>query len=181
MGLLQKLAVKLGLKKKVSFKKLGDGSIVKSGYFFGSHEITIRKDVYIGPEAYWYGHGRIDIGDNVIFGPKTTIWTVNHNYDSGISLPYDEIDYHEKVVIENNVWIGFGAQIAPGVTVGEGAMIAMGSVVTKDVPALAIVGGNPAKIIKERDRSQYEILKAKKNFHYLARKRAGIEKKIVKI
>tara|TARA_B100001094_G_C17691893_1_gene558414 strand:- start:66 stop:611 length:546 start_codon:yes stop_codon:yes gene_type:complete len=180
MGLLQKLASKLGLNKKVNFKKLGEGSIVKSGSFFGSNEITVGKDVYIGPKAYWYGHGGIEIGNNVVFGPKTTIWTVNHNYDSEISLPYDEIDYHKKVVIENNVWISFGTQIAPGVTIGEGAVIAMGSVVVKDVPALSIVGGNPATVIKRRDKAKYDALKTQKDFHYLGRKRAGISKKIVK-
>lgn len=180
MGLLQKLANKLGLKKKVSFKTLGEGSIVKSGSFFGSGEITVGKDVYIGPDAYWYGHGGIEIGNNVIFGPKTTIWTVNHNYDSETSLPYDEVDYHKKVVIENNVWVGFGTQISPGVIIGEGAVIAMGSVVVKDVPALAVVGGNPAKVLKERDQAKYEAVKAKKDFHHLTQKRAGIEKKVVK-
>lgn len=180
MGLLQKLASKLGLKKKVSFKTLGEGSIIKSGSFFGSNEIVVGNDVYIGPDAYWYGHGGIEIGNNVIFGPKTTIWSVNHNYNSETSLPYDEVDYHKKIVVENNVWIGFGVQISPGVRIGEGAVIAMGSVVVKDVAPLTVVGGNPAKFLKERDQAKYEAVKAKKDFHYLARKRAGIGKKVVK-
>lgn len=179
MGLLQKLANKLGLRKKVEFGKLGNGSIVKSGSFFGSQNIQVGNDVYIGPDSYWYGHGGIEIGNNVIFGPKTTIWSVNHNYNSEISLPYNEVDYYKKVIIQDNVWIGFGAMISPGVTIGEGAVIAMGSVVVKDVPPLAVVGGNPAKVLKERDPLKYEAVKAKENFHYLARKRSGIPKKVI--
>jgi|TARA_B110000259_G_C14032789_1_gene407537 maltose O-acetyltransferase len=180
MGLLQKLVNKLDFRKKVEFGKLGHGSIIKTGSFFGSKHIQIGDDVYVGPDSYWYGHGTIQIGNNVIFGPKTTIWTVNHNYDSEVSLPYDEIDYHKKVIIHDNVWIGFGAMISPGVTIGEGAVIAMGSVVVKDVPALAIVGGNPAKVLKERDLLKYEAVKVKEDFHYLAKKRSGIQKKVVK-
>lgn len=180
MGLLQKLVNKLSLRKKVEFGELGNGSIIKSGLFFGSHNTKIKSNVYVGPDSYWYGHGGIEIGNNVIFGPKTTIWTVNHNYDSKVSLPYDEVDYHKKVIIHDNVWIGFGVIISPGVTIGEGAVIAMGSVVVKDVPALALVGGNPAKVLKERDPLKYEAVKAKEDFHYLARKRSGIQKKVVK-
>ena len=58
---------------------------------------------------------------------------------------------HKKVTIENDVWIGANCLILPGVTIGEGAVVAGGSVVTKDVPAYAIVGGTPAKIIRMRD------------------------------
>tara|TARA_Y100000739_G_C20565686_1_gene445236 strand:- start:543 stop:1070 length:528 start_codon:yes stop_codon:yes gene_type:complete len=173
------LAKRFFFKKKPQFKKIGAGTIIKTGSFFGDDQITIGNDVYIGPDSYWYGHGGIEVGSNVIFGPKTVIWSVNHNYNSETSLPYDEIDYHKKVTIHNNVWIGFGAQIAPGVTVGEGAIIGIGSVVVKDIPPMAIVGGNPAKIIKQRNSQKYELVKSKKDFHYLSRKRAGIKKKIV--
>lgn len=180
MGILQKLVNKLGIRKKVEFGELGNGNIIKAGSFFGIKNIKIKSNVYIGQDSYWYGHGEIEIGNNVIFGPKTTIWTVNHNYDSEVALPYDEVDYYKKVTIHDNVWIGFGVMISPGVTIGEGAVIAMGSVVVKDVPALAVVGGNPAKVLKERDPLKYQAVKAKKDFHYLARKRLGIQKKIVK-
>jgi maltose O-acetyltransferase len=139
-------------KKKPDFKRVGSGSIIKSGSFFGASKVSLDKDVYVGPGAFWYGHGGIKIGKNVIIGPKSTIWTVNHNYNSETSLPYDEIDLHREVLIEDHVWIGVNVLINPGVIIGEGAVIAMGSVVTKNIEPLAIVGGNPAKVLKFRDK-----------------------------
>lgn len=91
------------------------------------------------------------------------IQTQNHNYNSLDleSIPYDSRNFLKKVVIEENVWIGMDVKICPGVTIGEGSVIGMGSVVTKDVPKYAIVGGNPAKILKYRDENQYLELKRK--------------------
>jgi len=175
MGKLN-LIKNLIFKQKPKFKQVDSSSVIKSGDFFSPQNISIGKNVYVGPSSYWYGHGKISIGNNVIIGPKTTIWTVNHNYDSEVSLPYDEVDYHKEVVIHDNVWIGVNVCINPGVTIGEGAVIAMGSVVTKDVEPLAIVGGNPAKTIKYRDKDKYERIKKLDNFHYLERKRQGIKK-----
>lgn len=179
MKMLRKILNKILLGKLPLFKSVGKGSEIKHGSFFGSKQISIGDDVYIGPDAYWYGQGTIEVGNNVIFGPKTVIWTVNHNYESDVCLPYDEIDHYKKVTINNNVWIGYGVRIAPGVTIGEGAVIAMGANVVKDVPPLAIVGGNPAKVIKERNKAAYDSIIAKGNFHYLTRKRSGV-KKLVK-
>lgn len=115
---------------------------------------------YVGPHAYWSGKGKITVGNNCIFGPKTTIWTYNHNYESKIFIPYDSEDILKEVVIEDNVWVGLSALILPGVRIAEGAVIGAGSVVTKDVPKCAIVGGNPAAVIKYRDTLLYEKLKS---------------------
>lgn len=175
MGVLN-LIKHLFFKRKPKFKKVGEGSVIKTGNFFGTENISFGKDVYLGPHAYWYGHGKISVGNNVIIGPKTTIWTVNHNYDSDTSLPYDEVDHHKEVLIHDNVWIGVNVTINPGTIIGEGAVIAMGSVVTKNVEPLSIVGGNPAKVLKFRDREKYEQIKASGNFHYLERKRNGVKK-----
>ena len=163
------------------FKWVGKDCVIKSGEFFSPENISFGEHVYVGPKAYWYGQGTITIGDNVIIGPKSSIWTVNHNYDSKVSLPYDEIDFYREVVVQDNVWIGYGVMITPGVVIGEGAVVAMGSVVVKNVPALAIVGGNPAKVIKQRNKENYERTKSLNEFHYLARKRSGVKKKVVRL
>ena len=86
------------------------------------------------------------------------ILSTNHNYE-GSKIPYDEAYIKKSVIIEDYVWFGIGVKILPGVTVGEGAIVGMGSVVTRDVPPCAIVGGNPAKVIKYRDKQKYERLK----------------------
>jgi len=91
------------------------------------------------------------IGDNVIMGPDVKIYTKNHKFES-IEIP---IQYQghtdEKVIIGNDVWLGANVVVLPGVSVGNHSIVAAGSVITKDVPDFAIVGGVPAKIIKFRN------------------------------
>ena len=73
-------------------------------------------------------------------------------------LPYDERVYDEPVTIGKNCWIGTRCLILPGVTIHDGAVVGAGSVVTKDVPPLAIVAGNPARVIKYRNIDVYQEL-----------------------
>ena len=83
-------------------------------------------------------------------------YTTNHNYKSDIRTPYDNVGLEQPVEIGRNCWIGARSMICPGVKIEDGAVVAMGSVVTKSVPKCAIVGGNPAKIIGWRDKEQYD-------------------------
>ena len=106
------------------------------------------------------GGGNVVIGDNFHSGTEILILTQNHKYDGGNALPYDNrIDIYKDVIIEDNVWLGSRVTILGGVTIGEGAIIQAGSVVTKDVPKCAIAGGHPAKVFKYRDIEHYERLK----------------------
>lgn len=105
-------------------------------------QMTFGNHVFINHSFTAMSIGGIDIGNNVQIGPHVTIVTDNHDFDDRYVLKC------RKVTIENNVWIGAEAKIMPGVTIGENAVVAGGAVVTKDVPANAIVGGNPAKVIK---------------------------------
>lgn len=92
------------------------------------------------------------IGRNVIMGPDVKIYTKNHRFES-LDIPIQYQGHtEEKVVIGNDVWIGANTVILPGVTVEDHVIIAAGSVVTKDVPCYAVVGGIPAKVIKYRNR-----------------------------
>jgi len=95
--------------------------------------------------------GGVKIGNNVMMGPQVFIYTQNHNHDR-TDIPMIAQGYEEEkpVVIGDDVWIGSRVTILPGVHIGEGAIIGASSVVTKDVPAYSIVGGNPAKVIKSR-------------------------------
>ena len=96
-------------------------------------------------------HGPLSIGDNVMMGPDVCIFVTNHMFDR-IDIPMNTQGFSEEkpVVIGNDVWIGARVIILPGVRVGNGAIIGAGAVVTHDVPDYAIVGGNPARILKMR-------------------------------
>jgi len=127
--------------------------------------VVFKGYSYVGPGGFWYAKGGIIVGNNVIFGPETVLWTANHNYNSDEMIPYGGEDVVKAIVIEDNVWIGMRTMILPGVTVGEGAVVAAGSVVVKDVPKCAIVGGNPAKVLKYRDIDKYDSMKEKGLFY----------------
>ena len=111
------------------------------------------------------GNGTVYFGDNFHSGTECMIITQNHNYDKGNAIPYDDSFEYKTIVIEDNVWLGNRVTITGNITIGEGAIIAAGSVVVKDVPPYAIVGGNPAKVIKYRDIDHYTRLKEQKQFH----------------
>ena len=88
--------------------------------------------------------GGINIGDNVLIGPKVTLVSESHPID-----PLQRRSLIGKpIVIKNNAWIGASATILPGITVGENSIVAAGSIVTKNVPDNTIVAGNPAKYLK---------------------------------
>lgn len=130
--------------------------------FSNPEVVTVGDSVWIGEEFRAMGAGAVCIGSGTIISRCVEIWTSNHRYDAADlrSLPYDRRTDLKPVTVGENVWIGTHVLLVPGVTVGEGAVIGMGSVVTKDVPPLAVVGGNPARVLKYRDRDTYERLRA---------------------
>lgn len=121
---------------------------------FNPQYLEFVPPIYIGPNASLYLRCPLKIGKGTIIGPRFTVHTANHRYE-GNALPYDEIYEAKTVIIGPNVWIGADVTVLPGNVIGEGAVVAANSVVTKDVPAFAVVGGNPAKIIKSRDIERY--------------------------
>lgn len=110
------------------------------------------------------GAGRVQFGNYFHSGSECMIITQNHNYE-GELIPYDNTYVYKNVTIGDCVWFGNRVIITGNITIGEGAIIAAGAVVCKDVPSLAIVGGNPARIIKYRDKEHYYKLKAEGKFN----------------
>lgn len=107
--------------------------------------VTIGKRCFIQQCCTFFGRGGISIGNDVFIGPKVNLITINHdpnpeNRSATCGRP---------IVIEDKVWIGINATVLPGVRIGYGAIVGAGSVVTKDVPAMTVVAGNPARIIKK--------------------------------
>lgn len=107
--------------------------------------VTIGRGCFIQQCCTFFGRGGITIGNDVFIGPKVNLITINHDPDP----ENRSATYGRPIVIEDKVWIGIAATILPGVKIGYGAIVGAGSVVTKDVPAMTIVAGNPARIIKK--------------------------------
>lgn len=110
------------------------------------------------------GGGKITIGNYFHSGTECMMITQNHNYE-GEAIPYDSTYIRKDITIGDCVWFGNRVTVIGGVNIGEGAIIAAGSVVVKDVPPCAIVGGNPAKVIKYRNKEHYYQLKERSLFH----------------
>ena len=110
---------------------------------FGKHT-RIGKNVFVNHGCSFLDLGGITIEDDVLIGPQVKLVTENHPVDPANRKSLDL----KSILVKKNAWIGAGAVILPGVTIGENSIVAAGAVVTQDVPSNTIVGGVPAKHIK---------------------------------
>lgn len=109
--------------------------------------------------------GGVTIGRYFHTGRGLTIFSVSHHYKEAEAIPYDSRIIFLPVEIGDFVWCGANVTILPGIRVGEGAILGAGAVVTRDVPPGAVVGGNPARVLKYRDQVRFEKLKTEKKFY----------------
>lgn len=132
---------------------LGPGAAISpNASFFNPERIVIGRGLRLGARcALWAGpgRGRIVIGDDVLFGPDVMVTAANYRFNDGRPVTAQAMD-EADVVIGDDVWIATRAVILPGVTIGDGAIIAAGAVVTRDVPAMAIAAGMPATVVGRR-------------------------------
>lgn len=121
---------------------------------FGKN-ITIGKDVFINSGCHFQDQGGIEIGDGALIGHNVVLATINHD----LNPKENRKNHYAPIKIGAHVWIGSNAAILSGVTIGDYAVIAAGAVVTRDVPAMTIVGGVPTKVLKvvqEEKEERYE-------------------------
>ncbi len=131
------------------FGKLGSCYI--EPHFFCDYGINIElgQNFYANHNCVILDAAKVSIGDDVLLGPGVQLYTVTHPLNA--QQRKSGLEQGRAISIGNAVWIGGGAIVLPGVCIGDGAVIAAGAVVTKDVPAFAMVAGNPAKVIKTLD------------------------------
>lgn len=110
---------------------------------FGKN-ITIGKDVFINSGCHFQDQGGIEIGDGALIGHNVVLATINHD----LNPKENRKNHYAAIKIGAHVWIGSNATILPGVTIGDYAVVAAGAVVTRDVPAMTVVGGVPARVLK---------------------------------
>jgi len=156
----------LGLNSRIikpRFMSIGNNSSICNGVELSCNEasesigvfpeLAIGDHVSIGEYSHITCANKLIIGNGVLTGKKVLITDNAHGASNRASLESSpmlrEIVSKGSVIIEDNVWIGEKASIMPNVHIGKGAIVAANAVVTKNVPAYAVVGGNPAKIIKQ--------------------------------
>lgn len=169
--LLENVNVDVRTKRNSRCIFIGDNSIVGCNFIFESNHgsITIGKRSYIGGGTNLIARNDIIIGDDVTLAWGITLYTHNsHSLDwqeraNDIAIISDNLRHgHDMlanknwdvvksapIIVKDKAWIGMNSIILKGVTIGEGAVVGAGSVVTKDVPPWTVVGGNPAIILKK--------------------------------
>lgn len=143
---------------KQMFGSIGEGCYIEPPL----HSNWAGRHVYLGNYVYanfnltLVDDGNIYIGDRVMIGPNVTIATANHPISP--ELRKKGLQYNKEVHIGENVWLGAGVVIVPGVTIGENSVIGAGSIVVKDIPANVVAVGNPCRVVREiseRDREYF--------------------------
>lgn len=148
VGIIPSHHVRRFMYRHVFGVRLGSGSIIHwHTRFFEPSGVKIGQHCNIGTDAFLDGRRGISIGDNVATGAEIMIYTLQHDMDSSTF----EVS-GGPVIIEDYVYIGARAIILPGIRIGRGAVVAAGAVVSRDVPAYAIVAGVPARFVRERRR-----------------------------
>lgn len=150
---LKRLAIKaltwFQIKLIYSFREVGGNVRLGKRLFVSRRRVSIGTNVYIG--AYSYLDGDITIGNDVMLASYVAIVGGDHVFRSvGVATFAAPREHWNRTTIEDNCWIGHGAIILNGITISQGAIVAAGAIVTRDVAPYDIVAGNPAKVLGSR-------------------------------
>ncbi len=133
--------------------ELKDDVVVRPGCLLraGTGVISVGESVYFGEDAKLYGHGNIEIGKDSLLGNNVQVFSSGHAYkDPDVPIRMQGL-IKKKTKIGQDAAIGVSAILMPGVTIGDGAFVGAGAVVTKDVASFAVVAGVPARVIGKRE------------------------------
>lgn len=128
--------------------KTGENIDIQTPFYcdYGSH-IFVGENLFMNFNCVILDCAKVTIGDNVAFGPNVQIYTAYHPIIASERIKGPELA--APITIGNNVWLGGGAIVCPGVEIGDNTTIGAGSVVTKNIPANAFAAGNPCRVIRE--------------------------------
>ncbi len=140
------------------FAEVGENCYIESPFYsnFGGGHVHLGKNVYLNFGVTMVDDTHIYVGDYTMFGPNVVVATAGHPILP--ELRQQGYQYNAPVHIGKNCWIGAGAILLPGVTLGDNVVIGAGSVVTKDIPSNSVAVGNPCRVLRQvddRDREYY--------------------------
>lgn len=130
--------------------QIGRQSIIEPPFFCSyGRNTSIGDHVYLNYSCTILDNNTVRIGHHVMVGPSVQIYTAAHLLEAATRI--QGLEVAQPVVIEDNVWLGGGAILLPGVTVGRNAVVGAGAIVSRSVPTNTVVAGNPARVIREID------------------------------
>lgn len=143
---------------KDMFAEIGENCYIEPPLHanWGGKHVHLGNNVYANFNLTLVDDVDIYIGNDCLFGPNTVIATAGHPIDPELRARVTQ--YNAEVHIGNNVWLGAGVIVMPGVTIGDNSVIGAGSIVTKDIPSNVVAFGNPCKVFREigeRDKKYY--------------------------
>lgn len=129
------------------FGRIGKACLIEASFWcdYGSC-IELGENFYANHNLVILDAGGVRIGSNVMIGPNCGLYTSSHPLD--VARRNADLEYGYPIVIGDNVWIGGGVQILPGVTIGSNTVIGAGSVVTRDIPDRCVAVGNPCRVLR---------------------------------
>ena len=128
----------------------GSNCCIRSPFFCDyGYNIEVGENFFANYNFVVLDGAKVSIGNNVFIAPNVGLHTAGHPLDS--KQRNQGIEYAKPITIEDDVWIGAGVQVCPGVTIGRGAVIAAGAVVTKEIPPYTVAAGVPAKVIRQNE------------------------------
>jgi maltose O-acetyltransferase len=135
------------------FARVGAEPFVEPPFFcdYGSNT-SVGDRFYANTGCIFLDSAPVTIGDRVLFGPAVQLLAATHPLEA--ELRAQSLEYAEPISIGDDVWLGGGAIVLPGVTIGDRAVVGAGSVVTRDVPADVVVAGNPARVIRSLEEAR---------------------------
>ena len=133
---------------KEVFAECGEGCYIELPFHanWGGHHVHFGSGIYVNSNMTMVDDAHIYVGDKVMFGPNVSIITASHPIEP--ELRARGLQYNRDVHIGDNVWIGTGVIILPGVHIGKNSVIGAGSMVTKDIPDNVVAFGNPCRVIR---------------------------------
>lgn len=128
--------------------KTGEGVYFEPPFHcdYGDH-ISVGDHFYANFDCIMLDIAPITVGNNVLFGPRVSLYTAGHPIDAEVRN--SGLEFGQRIVVGDNVWIGGNTVINPGVTIGDNVVIGSGSVVTRDIPANVVAVGSPCKVLRE--------------------------------